>query len=209
MTVVSECARHRARRSRHTFRTTTVPPAVHIERVTVDSAPVALTDGVDIAPGRAAMGIRLHRPRACWCRSARSFDTGSRASTRTGWMRAIAERLTTRGSPRAATPFRVTASNNDGVWSEPRGEPALHAQAASLSDPVVRDRWSCLSIVLAAARALPAARRSLARTGGRARRASRAAHTRPGVGQCRAAAGERARGARRKSQVAVPGQHEP
>jgi ligand-binding sensor domain-containing protein len=48
--LVSERARHRARRSR-TFERNTLPPPVHIEQVAVDGTPVTLTDGIEIAPG--------------------------------------------------------------------------------------------------------------------------------------------------------------
>ena len=94
------------------------PPAVHIERVTVDSSPVALSDGVDIAPGAQQWefdytGLSLLVPQRSRFRyRLEGFDSD--------WVDAGNRRTAyyTRLAPGSYT-FRVIASNNDGVWSEP------------------------------------------------------------------------------------------
>jgi len=94
------------------------PPPVHIEKVTVDNAPVALTDGIEIAPGAQQWefdytGLSLLIPQRTRFRyQLEGFDSG--------WVDAGNRRTAffTRLAPGTYT-FKVTASNNDGVWSAP------------------------------------------------------------------------------------------
>ena len=94
------------------------PPPVHIEKVAIDNAPVALTDGIAIAPGAHQWefdytGLSLLIPQRSRFRyQLEGFDAG--------WVDAGNRRTAfyTRLAPGTYT-FRVTASNNDGVWSAP------------------------------------------------------------------------------------------
>ena len=98
--------------------TNRLPPPVHIEKVAVDNAPVALTDGIEIAPGAQQWefdytGLSLLVPqRSRFKYQLEGFDSE--------WVDAGNRRTAfyTRLAPGTYT-FRVTASNNDGVWSEP------------------------------------------------------------------------------------------
>src|SRR5580658_9160227 len=98
--------------------TNSQPPPVHIEKVAIDNAPVALTDGIAIAPGAHQWefdytGLSLLIPQRSQFRyQLEGFDAG--------WVDAGNRRTAfyTRLAPGTYT-FRVTASNNDGVWSTP------------------------------------------------------------------------------------------
>jgi signal transduction histidine kinase/ligand-binding sensor domain-containing protein/CheY-like chemotaxis protein/HPt (histidine-containing phosphotransfer) domain-containing protein len=99
------------------IRTNELPPPVHIEQVAVDGMPIALTDGIEIAPGAQQWefhytGLSLLVPRRSRFRyQLQGFDDG--------WVEAGNRRTAyyTRLAPGTYT-FRVMASNNDGVWSE-------------------------------------------------------------------------------------------
>jgi signal transduction histidine kinase/CheY-like chemotaxis protein/HPt (histidine-containing phosphotransfer) domain-containing protein len=98
------------------IRTNTLPPRVQIEQIAVDGAPLALTDGAQVAPGPQQWefhytGLSLLVPQHSSFRYRLDgfdkdwIDAGSR---RTAYY--------TRLPPGSYT-FRVIASNNDGVWS--------------------------------------------------------------------------------------------
>jgi signal transduction histidine kinase/ligand-binding sensor domain-containing protein/DNA-binding response OmpR family regulator len=99
------------------IRTNTLPPPVHIEQVAVDGVPLALTDGVEVAPGPQQWefqytGLSLLVPqRSLFKYRLDGFDKG--------WIDAGNRRTAyyTRLPPGTYT-FRVIASNNDGVWSD-------------------------------------------------------------------------------------------
>jgi ligand-binding sensor domain-containing protein/signal transduction histidine kinase len=95
----------------------TLVPAVHIEQVLVDGAPLSLTDGIEIAPGTQQWefhytGLSLLVPqRSLFKYRLDGFDKG--------WIDAGNRRIAyyTRLPPGTYT-FQVIASNNDGVWNE-------------------------------------------------------------------------------------------
>ena len=125
------------------------PPPVHIEKVTVDNAAVALTDDIEIAPGAQQWefdytGLSLLVPQRSHFRyQLEGFDTD--------WVDAGNRRTAfyTRLAPGTYT-FRVAASNNDGVWSEPAASFRF-----TLKPHLYQTSWfwtlGVLSIVLAAA----------------------------------------------------------
>src|SRR5580704_660926 len=125
------------------------PPPVHIEKVAVDNAPVALTDGIEIAPGAHQWefdytGLSLLIPQRSQFRyQLEGFDAG--------WVDAGNRRTAfyTRLAPGTYT-FRVTASNNDGVWSEPAASLRF-----TLKPHLYQTAWfwalGVLSVVVAAA----------------------------------------------------------
>jgi signal transduction histidine kinase/DNA-binding response OmpR family regulator len=125
------------------------PPPVHIEKVAVDNAPVALTDGIEIAPGAQQWefdytGLSLLVPQRSHFRyQLEGFDSD--------WVDAGNRRTAfyTRLAPGTYT-FKVTASNNDGVWSEPAASFRF-----KLKPHVYQTFWfwalGIVSIVLAAA----------------------------------------------------------
>ena len=96
-----------------------------------------LAQGMEVAARAAAMGVPLHRPQPARAEAlavplpARGFRQGL------GRRRHAPHRVLHAACRRARYTFRVTASNNDGVWSARRREPALHAAAALLPDAVV------------------------------------------------------------------------
>ncbi len=97
--------------------TNKLPPPVRIEQATVDGTALALTDGIEIAPGAQHWefqytGLSLLVPQRSQFRyQLEGFDHG--------WVDANSRRTAyyTGLSPGTYT-FRVMASNNDGVWSE-------------------------------------------------------------------------------------------
>jgi signal transduction histidine kinase/ligand-binding sensor domain-containing protein/CheY-like chemotaxis protein/HPt (histidine-containing phosphotransfer) domain-containing protein len=97
--------------------TNPLPPPVHIEQVTVDGNPLALADGIEIAPGAQHWefqytGLSLLVPQRSQFRyRLEGFDKE--------WVDAKDRRTAyyTGLSPGTYT-FRVIASNNDGMWSE-------------------------------------------------------------------------------------------
>jgi len=129
--------------------TNTQPPPVYIEKVTVDNTPVVLTDGIEIAPGAQQwqfdyIGLSMLVPQRSHYRyQLEGFDSG--------WVDAGNRRTAfyTRLAPGTYT-FRVTASNNDGVWSEPGASFRF-----TLKPHLYQTAWfwalCVLSIVLAAA----------------------------------------------------------
>jgi signal transduction histidine kinase/CheY-like chemotaxis protein/HPt (histidine-containing phosphotransfer) domain-containing protein len=129
--------------------TNRLPPPVHIEKVSVDNAPVALTDGIEIAPGAQQWefdytGLSLLVPQRSRFRyQLEGFDSQ--------WVEAGNRRTAfyTRLAPGTYT-FRVTASNNDGVWSAPGATFRF-----TLKPHLYQTSWfwvlCVLSIVLAAA----------------------------------------------------------
>jgi signal transduction histidine kinase/ligand-binding sensor domain-containing protein/DNA-binding response OmpR family regulator len=129
--------------------TNTLPPLVHIEKVAVNNAPVALTDGVEIAPGAQQWefdytGLSLLVPQRSHFRyQLEGFDSD--------WVDAGNRRTAfyTRLAPGTYT-FRVTASNNDGVWSVPGASFRF-----TLKPHLYQTAWfwalGILSVVLAAA----------------------------------------------------------
>jgi signal transduction histidine kinase/ligand-binding sensor domain-containing protein/DNA-binding response OmpR family regulator len=97
-------------------RMNTLPPPVHIEQVRVDGVPLALVDGVGVAPGQqqwefhyTALSLLVPQ-RSVFKYRLDGFDQG--------WIDAGTRRTAyyTRLSPGTYT-FRVIASNNDGVWN--------------------------------------------------------------------------------------------
>jgi len=125
------------------------PPPVHIEKVAVDNAAVALTDGIAIAPGAQQWefdytGLSLLVPQRSHFRyQLEGFDSD--------WVDAGNRRTAfyTRLAPGTYT-FRVTGSNNDGVWSEPPASFRFRLKPHLYQTPWF---WALgvLSIVLAAA----------------------------------------------------------
>jgi signal transduction histidine kinase/ligand-binding sensor domain-containing protein/DNA-binding response OmpR family regulator/HPt (histidine-containing phosphotransfer) domain-containing protein len=125
------------------------PPPVHIEKVAVDNTAIALTDDIEIAPGAQQWefdytGLSLLIPQRSHFRyQLEGFDSG--------WVDAGNRRTAfyTRLAPGTYT-FRVTASNNDGVWSEPAASLRF-----TLKPHLYQTPWfwalGALSIVLAAA----------------------------------------------------------
>ena len=125
------------------------PPPVHIEKVAVDNAPVALTDGIEIAPGAQQWefdytGLSLLVPsRSRFRYQLEGFDSG--------WVDAGNRRTAfyTRLAPGNYT-FKVIASNNDGLWSVPGASFRF-----TLKPHLYQTLWfwalCVLSIVLAAA----------------------------------------------------------
>ena len=125
------------------------PPPVHIEKVAVDNAAIALTDDIEIAPGAQQWefdytGLSLLVPQRSHFRyQLEGFDSD--------WVDAGNRRTAfyTRLAPGTYT-FRVTASNNDGVWSEPAASVRF-----TLKPHLYQTPWfwalGALSIVLAAA----------------------------------------------------------
>ncbi len=125
------------------------PPPVHIEKVAVDNAPVALTDGIEIAPGAQQWefdytGLSLLVPQRSRFRyQLEGFDAD--------WVDAGNRRTAfyTRLAPGTYT-FKVVASNNDGVWSVPGASFRF-----TLKPHLYQTLWfwalCALSIVLAAA----------------------------------------------------------
>jgi len=99
------------------IRSNTLPPPVHIEQVAVDGRPLALRDGIEVAPGAQQWefhytGLSLLVPQRSQFRyRLEGFDKG--------WIDAGNRRTAyyTRLAPGTYV-FRVTASNNDGVWSD-------------------------------------------------------------------------------------------
>jgi len=94
-----------------------LPPQVHIEQVAVDGAPLALTDGTEVSPGReqwefhyTALSLLVPR-RSLFRYKLEGFDKD--------WVDAGNRRTAyyTRLPPGTYT-FRVIASNNDGVWND-------------------------------------------------------------------------------------------
>ena len=97
--------------------TNTLPPQVHIEQVAVDGAPLALSDGTEVAPGPqqwefhyTALSLLVPR-RSLFRYRLEGFDKD--------WIDAGNRRTAyyTRLPPGTYT-FRVIASNNDGVWND-------------------------------------------------------------------------------------------
>src|SRR5580692_7446765 len=129
--------------------TNRLPPPVHIEKMAVDNAPVALTDGIEIAPGAQQWefdytGLSLLVPqRSRFKYQLEGFDSE--------WVDAGNRRTAfyTRLAPGTYT-FRVTASNNDGVWSAPGASFRF-----TLKPHLYQTAWfwalCVLSVVLAAA----------------------------------------------------------
>ena len=129
--------------------TNRLPPPVHIERVAVDNAAIALTDNIEIAPGAQQWefdytGLSLLVPQRSYFRyQLEGFDSD--------WVDAGNRRTAfyTRLAPGTYT-FRVTASNNDGVWSEPGATLRF-----TLKPHLYQTAWfwalGALSIVLSAA----------------------------------------------------------
>jgi signal transduction histidine kinase/ligand-binding sensor domain-containing protein/DNA-binding response OmpR family regulator/HPt (histidine-containing phosphotransfer) domain-containing protein len=129
--------------------TNTQPPPVHIEKVAVDNAPIAVSDGVEIAPGAQQwefdyIGLSMLVPQRSRFRyQLEGFDSG--------WVDAGNRRAAfyTRLAPGTYT-FRVTASNNDGVWSAPAASFRF-----TLKPHLYQTAWfwivCILSVVLAAA----------------------------------------------------------
>jgi signal transduction histidine kinase/ligand-binding sensor domain-containing protein/DNA-binding response OmpR family regulator len=129
--------------------TNRLPPPVHIERVAVDNATIAPTDNIEIAPGAQQWefdytGLSLLVPQRSHFRyRLEGFDSD--------WVDAGNRRTAfyTRLAPGRYT-FRVTASNNDGVWSEPAASLRF-----TLKPHLYQTAWfwalGALSIVLAAA----------------------------------------------------------
>jgi signal transduction histidine kinase/ligand-binding sensor domain-containing protein/DNA-binding response OmpR family regulator len=125
------------------------PPPVHIEKVAVDNASVALTDDIEIAPGAQQWefeytGLSLLIPQRSRFRyQLEGFDSD--------WVDAGSRRTAfyTRLAPGTYT-FRVAASNNDGVWSEPAASFRFKLKPHLYQTPWF---WALgvLSIVLAAA----------------------------------------------------------
>jgi len=94
-----------------------LPPPVHIEQIAVDGVPLVLTPGLNVAPGARQWvfdytGLSLLAPHRVHFRyRLEGFDSD--------WVDAGARRTAYYTSlPPGAYTFRVTASNNDGVWSE-------------------------------------------------------------------------------------------
>jgi len=94
-----------------------LPPQVHIEQVAVDGAPLVLTDGTEVSPGReqwefhyTALSLLVPR-RSLFRYKLEGFDKD--------WVDAGNRRTAyyTRLPPGTYT-FRVIASNDDGVWND-------------------------------------------------------------------------------------------
>ncbi len=99
------------------IRTNARPPLVHIEQAAVDGTPLALTDGITIAPG--AQQWEFHYTGTSMLVPQRSMFRYQLEGFDHGWVDAGTRRTAyyTRLAPGSYT-FRVIASNNDGVWSE-------------------------------------------------------------------------------------------
>jgi ligand-binding sensor domain-containing protein/signal transduction histidine kinase/CheY-like chemotaxis protein/HPt (histidine-containing phosphotransfer) domain-containing protein len=99
------------------IRTNPLPPPVLIEQIAVDGEPLALTDGIDVAPGAERWefqytGLSLRVPsRSLFKYRLEGFDKD--------WINAGNRRTAyyTRLPPGSYT-FRVIASNDDGVWND-------------------------------------------------------------------------------------------
>jgi ligand-binding sensor domain-containing protein/signal transduction histidine kinase/CheY-like chemotaxis protein/HPt (histidine-containing phosphotransfer) domain-containing protein len=98
------------------IRTNTLPPHVHIEQVAIDGVPLALTDGVQVAPG--PQQWEFHYTALSLLVPQHSFFRYRLDGFDKGWVDAGSRRTAyyTRLPPGTYT-FRVIASNNDGVWS--------------------------------------------------------------------------------------------
>jgi signal transduction histidine kinase/ligand-binding sensor domain-containing protein/DNA-binding response OmpR family regulator len=99
------------------IRMNTLPPRVHIEQVAVDGAPLALNDGVQVAPG--PQQWEFHYTALSLLAPQRSLFRYRLDGFDKGWIDAGNRRTAyyTRLPPGTYT-FRVIASNNDGVWSD-------------------------------------------------------------------------------------------
>ncbi len=99
------------------IRTNTLPPPVHIEQVAVDGRSLTLIDGTEVPPGVRQWefqytGLSLLVPqRSLFRYRLEGFDKGwiDAGNRRTAYYTGLAPGTYT---------FHVTASNNDGVWSE-------------------------------------------------------------------------------------------
>jgi signal transduction histidine kinase/ligand-binding sensor domain-containing protein/CheY-like chemotaxis protein len=98
------------------IRLNTQPPLVHIERASVDGVPLVLTDGVEVPPGRhqwefqyTALSLLVPQ-RSTFKYQLVGFDKDwiDAGNRRTAYYSQL---------PPGAYTFRVTAANNDGVWS--------------------------------------------------------------------------------------------
>ena len=178
-------------------RTNTLPPPVHIEQVTGGWGAAQPRRRNRGCPGPAAVGISLHGAEPAGAAARRCSGIGSRASTRTGSMRATAAPPTTPGCRRVRTPFASIASNNDGVWNDTGASFRF-----TLKPHFYQTFWFALLCVLAvvavAGGLVPPARGPPAASGRRSERASGAAHAGSRIGQCRTAAGQGAGRTRRR-----------
>ena len=187
--------------------TNNLPPPVRIEQATVDGTSLALTDGIEIAPGAQHWefqytGLSLLVPQRSQFRyQLEGFDHG--------WVDANSRRTAyyTGLSPGTYT-FRVMARNNDGVWSE--NDAALRF---TLKPHLYQTLWfkllCAMGLVLAAGGLY---RLRVGRLRGIAGELGQqvALRTRDlEFGQRGAPASQGACGARRPGQVGVSGQHEP
>src|SRR5476651_2217379 len=95
----------------------TVPPPVHIEQVAVNGAPLALTEGTEVAPG--AQQWEFHYTALSMLVPQRSLFKYRLDGFDKNWIDAGNRRTAyyTRLPPGTYT-FRVIASNNDGVWND-------------------------------------------------------------------------------------------
>ena len=98
------------------IRTNTLAPAVRIEQVKVDAAPMPVIDGIELSPGRQQM--EFHYTALSLISAQRSRFRYRLEGFDQNWVDAGNRRTAyyTRLPPGTFT-FRVIASNNDGVWN--------------------------------------------------------------------------------------------